>query len=131
MSVLPLPSAELVCSSQIQAEALLCQAEALLCPAEERELGFACVAVQAVQAESVDKLVNTRDLRTGDPTTRWPITRPSHVHRVGVRYTSTQPPPTRRRGWRIHPKTLRHVGLACLPPRAPHCAPPSPTITLQ
>ena len=63
---------------------MLCQAEALLCPAEERELGFACVAVQAVQAESVDKLVNTRDLRTGDPTTRWPITRPSHVHRVGV-----------------------------------------------
>ena len=40
------------------------------------------------------------------------------------RYTSTQPPPTRRRGWRIHPKTLRHVGLAYRMPRVPHCPPP-------
>ena len=70
---------------------MLCQAEALLCPAEERELGFACVAVQAVQAESVDKLVNTRDLRTGDPTTRWPITRPSHtsIELVSIQYISS------------------------------------------
>ena len=47
-----LPPAPSWCSSQIQAEALLCQAEALLCLAEERELGFACVAVQAVHRRS-------------------------------------------------------------------------------
>ena len=54
-----LPPAPSWCSSQIQAEALLCQAEALLCQAEallclaeERELGFACVAVQAVHRRS-------------------------------------------------------------------------------
>ena len=45
-------------------------------------------------------------------------------------YTSPHPPPTRRRGWRVHPKTLRHVGLACRSPRVPHCPPPPSTYTI-
>lgn len=53
------PSPELCVHAAVAFE----HAEALLGPAEQREVGLACVAVHALQAESVDKLVNTCDLR--------------------------------------------------------------------
>ena len=50
-------------------------------------------------------------------------------------YTSTHPPPTRRRGWRVHPTTACHLGLASRAPRrVSHTAPtrlPLHSITLQ
>ena len=40
-------------------------------------------------------------------------------------YTSPHPPPTRRRGWRVHPTTACHLGLASRAPRVPHCLHPT------
>ena len=51
-------------------------------------------------------------------------------------YTSPHPPPTRRRGWRVHPTTARHLGLASRASRAPgythgaRCTIASPTVQL-